>query len=205
MPETLTLTPWPDPVLDATGHDPRSRYAETYWLPVLGPTALLLLRHLATRFDDQPGSITLAVAPTSQALGLGQRDGSASPVLRTLNRLEQFELAVSDGRGTVAVRRHLPPVPRRLAKRLPADLQARLADGPVGRPPDAPDARARAERVARTLVAEGEPLDRTEQALVACGFHPGIAAGAARHAWDLHLTGAGTGTGTERDARSVAP
>ena len=48
MPATLTIQPWPDPVIDTVGHDPRSAYVETFWLPTLGPTALLLLRHLAS-------------------------------------------------------------------------------------------------------------------------------------------------------------
>ena len=38
-------------------------------------------------------------------------------------------------------------------------------------------------------------------ALVACGFHPGVAADAARRAWEEHLAAAGS----ERDARCVAP
>ena len=45
MPTTLTIVPWIDPIIDTIGHDPRSRYAETFWLPTLGPTSLLLLRH----------------------------------------------------------------------------------------------------------------------------------------------------------------
>jgi hypothetical protein len=113
VPEILTITPWPDSILDTVGYDPRSRYAETFWLPTLGPTALLLLRHLATRFERHPGPIELPVAATCHALGLGERDGTSSPIVRTLTRLEQFELACSDGRGTVAVRRSLPPVQRR--------------------------------------------------------------------------------------------
>ena len=93
MPATLTITPWPDPLLDTLGHDPRSLYVETFWLPTLGPTAVLLLRHLATRFDESPTGVELAVADTSQALGLGQRDGNSSPIVRTLTRLSQFDLA----------------------------------------------------------------------------------------------------------------
>jgi hypothetical protein len=54
MPEAIRVTPWPDPVLDVIGHDPRSWYAETFWLPTLGPTALLLMRHLADRFETDP-------------------------------------------------------------------------------------------------------------------------------------------------------
>src|SRR5438128_11585786 len=96
MPAALRVTPWPDPVLDVLGHDPRSRYAETFWLPTLGPTALLLLRHLADRFDRNPDGIELTLADTSSALGLGQREGSSSPIVRTLRRLEQFDLACED-------------------------------------------------------------------------------------------------------------
>src|ERR1700675_4669059 len=107
MTGAIHVMPWPAPVLDAIGHDPRSRYVETFWLPTLGPTALLLLRHLATRFDQNPKGIQLRVAATSKALGLGEREGTSSPLVRSLARLEQFDLACSDGRGTVAVRRNL--------------------------------------------------------------------------------------------------
>ena len=55
MPAAIRVMPWPDPVLDVIGHDPRSWYAETFWLPTLGPTALLLLRHLADRFSAECG------------------------------------------------------------------------------------------------------------------------------------------------------
>ena len=34
---TLAVRPWPDPVIDALGHDPRSAYVEQYWLGILGP------------------------------------------------------------------------------------------------------------------------------------------------------------------------
>jgi len=37
MPVTITVKPWHDPVVDVLGHDPRSRYVETFWLPALGP------------------------------------------------------------------------------------------------------------------------------------------------------------------------
>src|SRR6476661_3044418 len=60
MPEAIRVAPWPDPVLDVIGHDPRSWYAETFWLPTLGPTALLLLRHLADRFELDPAGLELA-------------------------------------------------------------------------------------------------------------------------------------------------
>ena len=36
-----------DPVVEAIGHDADSDYAETYWLPVIGPSALWALRRLS--------------------------------------------------------------------------------------------------------------------------------------------------------------
>ena len=71
---TINIVPWPDPILDRVGHDPRSRYVERFWLPTLGPTARLLLRHLADRFDEDPDGLTLPVAATNHALGFGPKD-----------------------------------------------------------------------------------------------------------------------------------
>jgi hypothetical protein len=34
------IVPWPDPMIDTLGHDPRSFYVEAFWLPILGPTSL---------------------------------------------------------------------------------------------------------------------------------------------------------------------
>ena len=185
MPATLTITPWPDPLLDTLGHDPRSLYVETFWLPTLGPTAVLLLRHLATRFDESPSGVELPVADTSQALGLGQRDGNSSPIVRTLTRLSQFDLACDDGRGTVAVRRNLPPINRRHVRRLPTGLQARHAEWieeQATKPVDV--ARRRARRFALTLLAQDEPIDAVERALHAGGFHPALSHEAVRWARD---------------------
>jgi len=192
VPEILTIAPWPDPVLDTIGYDPRSRYAETFWLPTLGPTALLLLRHLVTRFERDTGSIELQVSVTSQVLGLGEKSGSSSPIVRTLSRLEQFELACSDGRGTVAVRRSLPPVQKRHVRRLPAHLQvdhAEWADARLDEPPVA-TARRRARRLALTLLEQGEGHDDVEHALFSCGFHPAVCHDATRWAWERHCEAA---------------
>jgi site-specific DNA recombinase len=38
--DTLHVRPWPDPVIDAVGHDPRSTYVERFWLGVLGPASI---------------------------------------------------------------------------------------------------------------------------------------------------------------------
>ena len=39
MHDPLAVVAWPDPVVERFGHAPRSVYVETYWLPILGPSA----------------------------------------------------------------------------------------------------------------------------------------------------------------------
>lgn len=188
MPVAVRVTPWPDPVLDTIGHDPRSWYAETFWLPTLGPTALLLLRHLADRFEQAPDGLTLPIADTAAALGLGARDGEHSPLVRTLTRLQQFDLAHAAGDGTVAVRRALPPVHRRHVRRLPVPLQATHAEWVAAQTTNGPVAlaRRRARRVALMLLVEGDTIDSVERALHGSGFHPALAHEAVRWARDRH-------------------
>ncbi len=45
----LTVQPWPDPVIDAVGHEVRSPYVERFWLGLLGPSSTWLLRRLVGR------------------------------------------------------------------------------------------------------------------------------------------------------------
>ena len=183
MPTAIRVTPWPDPVLDVIGHDPRSWYAETFWLPTLGPTSLLLLRHLADRFEIDPSGVDLPVADTAAALGLGAREGQNSPLVRSLGRLHQFELACPENDSAIAVRRSLPPVHRRHVRRLPAALQAKHAEWVNAQETTPVDiARRRARRFALTLLAQGETLDAVERSLHAGGFHPALAHEAVRWA-----------------------
>jgi len=185
MTAALRVTPWNDPVLDVLGHDPRSWYAETFWLPTLGPTALLLMRHLADRFERAPEGIELPVADSAAALGLGAREGNSSPLIRSLNRLRQFELAQTTDEQTISVRRSLPPVHRRHVRRLPAPLQAEHEEWVTGqRAAPLELARRRARRVSLMLVAQGETLDTVERALHTAGFHPALAHEAVRWARD---------------------
>jgi hypothetical protein len=188
MPTSLTIVPWADSLTDTLGYDPRSLYAETFWLPTLGPTSLVLLRHLANKFDQTPHAeprIELRVADTSLALGVGNREGSSSPIVRTLARLEQFDLAVADPQSTtIAVRRTLPPLHRRLIQRLPTDLQrvhehwvhARLAEPPHG------EAIRRARCLALRLLEQGDAPDQIEATLGSIGYHPAVVAAATRWA-----------------------
>ncbi len=186
MAAPLVVRPWNDPLIDTLGFDPRSLYVETFWLPTLGPTALLLLRHLAAQFDQHPDGLTLPLAGTSQALGLGCREGTSSPLVRSLARLAQFDLACDDGRGTIAVRRNVPPINRRHVRRLTPELQVahtEWVERQLAEPPQA-SARRRARRLALALLEQGDDADHTERVLHTVGFHPSICHESARWAYE---------------------
>ena len=200
MSETIRVRPWADPVIDTLGHDPRSLYVETYWLPTLGPSTLLLLRRLAACFDAHPDGSELPVAETSRALGLGAREGRTSPLWRSFHRLVQFDLAREEGEDTLAVRRSVPPVNRRHVRRLPESLQ-HAHDEWVSRRLDEPAvevARRNARRVAYTLIELGEDLDHVERTLFAAGFHPALCRECAGWAWQRHRQARAAALGEER-------
>jgi hypothetical protein len=184
--ETIRILPWSDPVVDTLGHDPRSPYPERFWLPTLGPTALLLLRHVAHRFDRCPDGFTLDLAETSRCLGLGERQGRNSPVARSLARIVQFDLAAHGEEGTLAVRRHVPPINRRHVRRLPPSAQeehdawvrSHLTQTPLAA------ARRNARRTALLLFGLGDAPPDVEHALGAVGFNPAVAREAAVWAWE---------------------
>src|SRR5438034_10113701 len=121
---TLAVRPWPDDVIDALGHDPRSTYVEQFWLGILGPSTTWLLRRNATGLDDNPSGFDLPLVDTARALGLGHMGGRNSPFVRALARLCQFDLAQASHGGTLAVRRKVPPLNRRQVMRLTDALQA---------------------------------------------------------------------------------
>jgi len=118
----LVVTPWPDPVLDAMGHDPRSPYVETFWLSILGPSALILLRRLAAALELQPGGFELEPAEWSAELGLGNKGGPQAPFWRSVDRICRFGTARRTGE-LLAVRRRLAPLTHNQIKRLPPHLQ----------------------------------------------------------------------------------
>ncbi len=110
-----------DPVIEAVGFEPESRYAETYWLPVLGPSALWALRRLSALLAMRPSGITVPMGMLSSELGLGGNGGRHAPAVRALGRLVLFGMAEVRG-DELAVRRKVPPLARRQLRRLPAHL-----------------------------------------------------------------------------------
>lgn len=177
---TLRVLPWHDPVVDALGHDPRSFYVERFWLPVLGPSTVFMLRLVAVALEASPGGCELDLAEAARRLGLGERAGRRAPVVRTLARCVDFEMARPAGFSTLSVRRRLPPLARRHLARLTESLLEEHAswtaagvgagevapgradagnspDGPVGPQASARDGTARDES-GRAIVPGAPPV-----------------------------------------------
>lgn len=183
--EAIRIVAWPDPVIDQLGYDPRSLYVETFWLGILGPTCTWLMRRLAAGLEDRPEGFELDLEDTARALGLGSRSGRQSPFRRALARCVTFQVARRDGPMALAVRRRLPPLPRRHLLRLPVSLQHSHASWmvPVRSSPALEGARRDARRVALGLLASGKQRPEVELQLVRWHVHPALAHEATRWAW----------------------
>lgn len=176
-PHLLRVVALHDPVVDEVGHDPRSVYVETYWLPVLGPSTVWLLRRFAAELDDAPAGAELEVDDLARRLGIGERRGSNSPFARTLKRCVDFQMA-SWQRDVLAVRRRLPPLARRHLRRLPESLQREheLAEQWAPAPRQSERVAAHGRRLALSLLEYGDDRAAAEATLVRWGFHPTHAA-----------------------------
>jgi hypothetical protein len=133
----LHIVGWPDADLDQTGHDPRSTYVELFWLGILGPTSVWLLRYMARHLEDaqemeslsgsgysSDGGVWLEVEETALAIGLASGRHRGAVFTRTVERLVRFNMARTVNGHTLAVRRHIPPITTRQVERLPESLRA---------------------------------------------------------------------------------
>jgi len=126
-PEILHVSPWRDEVVDSTGFDPRSSYVEDFWLGILGPSTVWLLRRFAAGFDYSPEGFDLDLAETARSIGISDRSNRHAPFLRAINRTVRFGMARLNGPDQIAVRRRLPALTRRQLRQLSPALQARHA------------------------------------------------------------------------------
>jgi hypothetical protein len=115
-PRTLTIVPFPDPVVERLGHRPGSPYVEFVWLGVLGPSTTFAWQRLARQAAAMSSS-SVDVVDLALSLGLGEDLGRNAMVSRTLARLVAFDTARRH-EDTLAVRLALPDLPARRLSRL---------------------------------------------------------------------------------------
>lgn len=182
--ERLRVTAWPDAVVDAVGHDTRSPYVERFWLPLLGPSTLLLARRLGAELDRHPDGFDLDLEATAHSLGLGLRAGTRGPFFRALARTAQFDLTRSVGPAALAARTRLGTLTEHQVRRLPTHLQAEHAEWTASarREPDETQRRRRARRLALSLLELGETTEAAELQLHRWRVHPALAHDALRWA-----------------------
>lgn len=179
---TLMIRAWLDPLVDETGHDPRSRYVEMFWLGVLGPTATWLIRRLVAGLDQHPAGYDVDLALTAKTMGLSYTSGRSSPFSKALQRCTMFGLShqTSDG---LAVRRRVPNVAHRHLRRMPEPLQAAHSDW-LTADLDVNEF-GRAHRIALALLESGDVPSTIEHHLVAIGVSDAVAAAVADNATRL--------------------
>ncbi len=113
-----------------------SSYVERFWLPVLGPTCILLGRRLtrleAARVGDGDTTLCVLVQVLAIELGLGSNVmGKNSALYRAFDRLQKFHVARFDDRKVWLVD-SLPEVSEGQQRRWPPGL-VRAHDRALGR------------------------------------------------------------------------
>lgn len=123
----LDLAVWSDPVIDRLGHDPRSAYAEEFWLGILGPSAMWFLRLSAKALDGGADDLVVPidVAEAAASIGMSWNGGRHAPFTRMLDRTMRFGATRALDPHTLAIRRRLPPLTARQTDRLPERLRRR--------------------------------------------------------------------------------
>lgn len=120
---SVLVLPWRDEVVDASGFPPLSRYVETVWLPVAGPSATWAYRRLGILALAVPEGVALDLVVLGQDLGLSANGVVSSRLVHALDRLERFGLLARFDT-EIWVRTSAPPVPDRLVGRLSPAVQA---------------------------------------------------------------------------------
>jgi hypothetical protein len=115
-PDTITVVAWRDRLIErAPGAIPTvSDDVLVWWTNTLGPSAVLLARHLATYAAD--GELVWSLVDLAGTFGV-----SRSVLAHTMDRLVRFGIVARHG-STVAVRLMLAPLTMRQRERLPRYL-----------------------------------------------------------------------------------
>jgi hypothetical protein len=121
----LIRRPHTNPMVRACGIDPTDPYLELCWLPVVGPSTIALVRHVA-HLTSSGAEAHIQMSDLGRQLGLGTVDLPTrnNKLVRTLGRAEQFGLAftsvgVPGESMTFGIHNEIALLPTRLLQRLP--------------------------------------------------------------------------------------
>jgi hypothetical protein len=125
MSQTTEFQVVPAPIrsdADPGRHGPDHCYVENVWLPVIGPAAYVVWRHLARLASRSPRH-TISLPRLAAVTGLGPAGGRQSSTNRALRRLERFDLIHLDA-DRIVLRISLPFITTRQLARLDPAIQA---------------------------------------------------------------------------------
>lgn len=180
---TALIIPLADTEFDVGAFDPRSHYAETFWLPILGPSTLWLMRNIAQRFDTEADGFTLDLVETSTALGIRSKGGKNNSFHRAIGRVVSFNMGRTIDDATLAVRRVMPALHSGQIRRLSPRLQQQHHETLRALVEHREEDLVRSAKVAHTLLRLGDSPDLVEQQLVSWGIEPMTANEAVNRAW----------------------
>lgn len=181
--EIANILPITDPSRDPDNFDPRSEYAGTFWLPVLGPSTMWLMRKFAERFDHEPDGFELDLLETSHCLGITGSGGRNNAFHRALNRAVSFHMGRTVDQTTIAIRRFMPQLHQGQINRLPTRLQRKHAEMIAEHPRSQAEELVRAHKISLTLLTMGDSPDDVEQQLISWGHGANLAKEAVDTAW----------------------
>jgi len=110
-------------------HPLTSEYVETFWLPILGPTTVAMLRIFGRMYQPIAGitatpSTLVPLRPLAKSLGVGDRLGRNGALMRSLGRLGDFGIMHQTAETQFTLAPYLPNLrPAQVAK-LPDHIQA---------------------------------------------------------------------------------
>lgn len=161
-PSTLIISPvaHPDPRVHRAGFSLDHPYLERCWLPILGPTSVLLLRRMPSLWRNDP-AVGVPVDELAVVLGLGNGTGRNSPVWRTIDRLARFNFADRVKDNQIDVYTEAPPLGARNLAGLPQSVR------------DAHDELLAAHLERLGLVAPAAPAPRVDRTIDV--RHPSVA------------------------------
>lgn len=123
----IVVRAWRHPLIDRCGFDARDSYVEMFWLPILGPSAVLAVRRLVDWLEQYPDGFDLDLVEFGASVGIRGGTARHAQVNRTLGRLIDFSIARIEA-GHLEVHTSVPPVPLRLRRGLPASLRDALVE-----------------------------------------------------------------------------
>ena len=103
-------------------HHPTSLYVERYWLPIIGPSSLTILRGIGDLCNRYPNTLGNYIEMQTQQLGLHFGIRSARQFVDKLNRLSFYRLANEVAPDTWFIANRIPNLTPRQIANLPTTL-----------------------------------------------------------------------------------